>query len=232
VCLGTPTGWPAARLLHWADAPGRAQERGANGREDGSARTAAQHQSCCILSCRSWSDEKCWPRYARRCACNGTQGPIEAWIIDDTGSQARKASVGVQHQYCGQLGKEANCQCRLAVDRKPLRSLPVAYRLYLPKEWIKEGRAETRQACRVSSASRQARDRAGADTLGVRAGLPSRGALMDAAYGTDSRLRTGMTALGVSYVVAFSRRFWYGHRHRTEARGRPLNNTGRRDEPI
>lgn len=63
-------------------------------------------------------------------------------------------------------------------------------------------------------------------------GLPRGIALMDAAYGVDSRLRTGMTALGVSYVVGIQAKIlvWppgTGPRRR----GRPLNNTGRRDEP-
>jgi SRSO17 transposase len=55
---------------------------------------------------------------------------------------------------------------------------------------------------------------------------------MDAAYGVDSRLRTGMTALGVTYVVGIQPKIlvWppgTGPRRR----GKPLNNTGRRDEP-
>ena len=64
------------------------------------------------------------------------------------------------------------------------------------------------------------------------AGLPRGVALMDGAYGTDSRLRTGMTALGVSYVAGIQPKIlvWppgTGPRRKSK----PLNNTGRRDEP-
>src|SRR3954468_23083069 len=60
-----------------------------------------------------------------------------AWIMDDTGIPKKgRHLVGVARQYCGQLGKQDNCQVAvtlaLANDRA---SLPVAYRLYLPEAW-------------------------------------------------------------------------------------------------
>jgi SRSO17 transposase len=64
------------------------------------------------------------------------QEPIEAWILDDTGYPKKgKHSVGVARQYCGQLGKQDNCQVAVTLSvANELASLPIAYRLYLPKD--------------------------------------------------------------------------------------------------
>src|SRR5437762_14333456 len=64
-------------------------------------------------------------------------GPIEAWIIDDTGLPKKgEHSVGVARQYCGQLGKQDNCQVAVSLSIvNHHASLPVAYRLYLLKDW-------------------------------------------------------------------------------------------------
>src|SRR4029077_11030199 len=65
------------------------------------------------------------------------RGPIEAWIIDDTGFPKKgRHSVGVGRQYCGELGKQDNCQVAVTLSiANHHASLPAAYRLYLPKEW-------------------------------------------------------------------------------------------------
>src|SRR5512143_1248862 len=73
--------------------------------------------------------------------------PIRAWIVDDTGIPKKgKHSVGVARQYCGELGKQDNCQVAVTLSlANHAASLPVAYRLYLPEDWA-EDRARRRKA--------------------------------------------------------------------------------------
>jgi SRSO17 transposase len=67
-------------------------------------------------------------------------GPDAHLIIDDTALPKKGShSVGVAHQYCGALGKQANCQClvslTLAREEVPV---PIALRLYLPEAWASD----------------------------------------------------------------------------------------------
>src|SRR5438552_16445919 len=105
------------------------------------ARTAAQHQSLLhFVGVATWSDEKVLAKVREMVLpAMERRGPIEAWIIDDTGFPKQgKHSVGVQPQYCGQLGREANCQVAVSLSiANHSASLPVAYRRYLPTEWAK-----------------------------------------------------------------------------------------------
>src|ERR1700720_308263 len=201
------------------------------------ARTAAQHQSLLhFVGVASWSDERVLAKVREMVAPSmERRGPIEAWIIDDTGFPKQGTnSVGVQHQYCGQLGKEANCQVAVSLSfANPSASLPVAYRLYLPKEWAEDA-ARRKKAGVPSDIRFKTKPEIALEQIrwACEAGLPRGVALMDAAYGVDSRLRAGMTALGVPYAggIQPNTLMW---RSGTGPRrkGKPLNNTGRRDEP-
>ena len=131
-------------------------------------------------------------------------GPIEAWIIDDTGLPKKgEHSVGVSHQYCGQLGKQANCQVAVTLSlANHGASLPVAYRLYLPKAWAEDG--ERRRKAKVpEDIVFKTKPEIALDHIrwAHEIGLPGKMVLMDAGYGNDTGLRTDITALGMSYVA-------------------------------
>ena len=201
------------------------------------ARTAAQHQSLLhFVGIASWSDEKVLAK-VREMVLPAIEkdGPIEAWIIDDTSFPKQgKHSVGVHHQYCGQLGKQANCQVTVSLSiANHAASLPVAYRLYLPEAWTKD-RARRKKAGVPRDIKFKTKPEIALDQIrwACEAGLPRGVALMDTAYGNDSRLRAGMTDLGMPYVAGIlpNTLMW---RSGTGPRrkGKPLNNTGRRDEP-
>src|SRR5437867_7941647 len=103
------------------------------------ARTAAQHQSLLhFVGVAPWSDEKVLGKVREMVLPDiERHGPIEAWIIDDTAFPKQgRHSVGVARQYCGERGKQENCQVAVSLSiANHHASLPVAYRLYLPQEW-------------------------------------------------------------------------------------------------
>ena len=97
-------------------------------------RTPAQHQSMLhFVGQGDWSDAAVLERIrAYTLPRIQAHGAISAWIIDDTGFPKKgKHSVGVARQYCGQLGKQDNCQVAVSLSiANDHASLPVAYRMY------------------------------------------------------------------------------------------------------
>src|SRR5271156_1348365 len=74
-------------------------------------------------------------------------GPLAAWIVDETGWLKQGAhSVGVSHQYCGAVGKQANCQVAVELVASDGQvAAPLGARLYLPQGWTQD-RARCRAA--------------------------------------------------------------------------------------
>jgi SRSO17 transposase len=170
------------------------------------ARVAAQHQSLLhFVNEGRWSDEPVLAK-VREMVLPQMQrhGPIEAWIIDDTGFPKQgRHSVGVARQYCGQLGKQDNCQVAVSlslVNRHA--SLPVDYRLYLPKDWAEDSKRRRKagvpEDIRFKTKPEIALEQIEA---ACKAGLPRGVVLMDAGYGCNTHLRAGVSALALSYVA-------------------------------
>ena len=169
-------------------------------------RTAAQHQSLLhFVGEGRWSDERVLAKVREMVLpAIERQGPIEAWIIDDTGFPKKGMhSVGVARQYCGQLGKQDNCQVAVSLSLANAHaSLPVAYRLYLPEAWASDA-ARRKKAGVPEEIGFQTKPEIALDQIraACTAGLPRGVVLMDAGYGTHSDLRTAVTALGLSYIA-------------------------------
>jgi SRSO17 transposase len=170
------------------------------------AGTSAQHQKLLhFVGVAPWSDDKVLVKMREMVLpAIERQGQIEAWIIDDTSFPKQgRHSVGVARQYCGQLGKEDNCQVAVSLSlANGHASLPVAYRLYLPREWT-DDRERLCQAGVPDDIGFKTKHEIALDQVrqACAAGLPRGVVLMDAGYGNNSDLRADITALELPYVA-------------------------------
>src|SRR6202049_2843900 len=169
-------------------------------------RTAAQHQSLLhFVGNAGWSDERVLAKVREMVLPEVERhGPIEAWIIDDTGFPKQgQHSVGVARQYCGQLGKQDNCQVAVSLSvANHHASLPVAYRLYLPQDWAQDRKRRCKAGV-PEEISFKTKPEIALEQLrwACEAGLARGVVLMDAGYGAETDLRTNITTLGLSYVA-------------------------------
>ena len=192
------------------------------------------HQSMHHLVADSeWSDTALLGAVAREVVpvlSEGGEAPLY-WVVDDTGFRKYgKHSVGVARQYCGQLGKTENCQVAVTLSLcTPEGSLPLDYRLYLPREW-----AEDKERCKRAGVPPEI----GFATKGklawaqieaaLRAGVPHGTVLMDAGYGDEAAMRDRLSAQDLTYAVGIRPQtavWWDEHQPApapvTLSRGRP-----------
>ncbi|MCC7485903.1 MAG: IS701 family transposase, partial [Burkholderiales bacterium] len=151
--------------------------------------------------------------WADRAVLDRVHGYLEAhldleqgtfWMVDDTGHRKYGShSVGVAHQYCGNLGKDDNCQVAVSLSLASARgSVPIDYGLYLPKSWAFD-RKRRRKAGVPEEVVFQTKPQIAlaqiraAQARGVRPGV----VIADAAYGSDTAWRETLTELGLPYAV-------------------------------
>jgi len=150
-----------------------------------------------------WDDGAVWTVLAQQ-AERMIGGPDAVLLIDDTALPKKGTlSVGVARQYCGQLGKQDNCQVAVSLSvANDHASLPVAYRLYLPPAWCEDAARRAKAgipdeigfATKTAIAVEQLRQ-ALAD------GVPVGVVLADPAYGNETAFRAAVAELGLRYVL-------------------------------
>jgi len=169
-------------------------------------RVSAKHQSLLHFVGQSqWSGERLIAAVSAQVLPSmEKREKVCAWIIDDTGFVKKGVhSVGVGRQYCGQVGKKENCQIAVSLSvANHDFSLPVAFQLYLPKDWSEDsdrrkkvGVPETIEfLTKPQIALQQLRQ---AKEQGISPGV----VLADPAYGTDTQFRTKITEMSMEYAV-------------------------------
>jgi SRSO17 transposase len=152
-----------------------------------------------------WDEQEVLSRY-RGVMANDLASPQGIFILDDTGFPKQgQHSVGVQHQYCGQLGKKANCQVAVTVHYvSPKGHFPAALRLYLPQSWTASPERLVKAGVPEAFRKDQTKGQIALellDQIRSEGHLPGDLVLADAAYGVSRPLRDGLAQRGLSYIV-------------------------------
>ena len=157
-----------------------------------------------FVSHSPWDHEAVLRRYRAHLAATFAS-PGAVFVIDDTTFPKQgRHSVGVQRQYCGALGKKANCQAAVSVHYvAPKGHYPLALRLYLPESWVADADRLERAGVPGEYRRERTKGQIAPDLLDrVRAeGLPGRVVLADAGYGASGGFRQALADRGPHYIA-------------------------------
>lgn len=147
-----------------------------------------------------WEAERLWARLRELV-------PVRTGILalDDTSFPKQgKHSVGVKRQYCGALGKIANCQVAVStVLLGEQLAWPLTFEMYLPKEWLTD-EARRRKARIPDTVRFREKWRIALSHIRrvVKAGFRLTAVVVDADYGSTAAFRRGLEHMGLRYGVA------------------------------
>ena len=173
-----------------------------------------------------WSDEAMLLAVARQVLPELVRADEPVfWILDDTGLPKKgKHSVGVAHRYCGQTGKQDNCRVAVTLSiATHAGSLPVGFRLYLPREWTGD-EARCRKAGVPSEVGFATKPHLAWEQIeaALQAGYPRGAVRADAAYGDETAWREKLAGRGLTYAVGVrpATTVWWGRRQPAPAPAR------------
>ncbi|MCX4645360.1 MULTISPECIES: IS701 family transposase [unclassified Streptomyces] len=159
-------------------------------------------------------------------------GP-DAWAVDDVSfPKDGKMSVAVAPQYCGALGKQANCQVAVSVHAvSDTASCPLQWRLFVPQEWADDA-VRRRKTGVPEEIGHREKWRLALDTLDELAGwgLVPPVLVADAGYGQNADFRDGLERRSIGYVVAV-RSDVTVHPHDAVPTAPPWSGNGRKPQP-
>jgi SRSO17 transposase len=157
-----------------------------------------------FLGQSTWDEQAVLGRYRAAMAAKFAD-PAGIFVIDDTTFPKQGShSVGVQRQYCGALGKKANCQCAVSVHYvAPEGHYPLAMRLYLPEGWLGDEQRLDKAKVPEDQRRRLTKGQIALELLDrVRAeGLPGGLVVADSGYGVSGPFRDGLAERGLHYIV-------------------------------
>lgn len=157
-----------------------------------------------FVSQSPWDERKVLRRYRARMA-EAFASPEAVFVIDDVSfPKPGRHSVGVQRQYCGALGKKANCQVAPSVHYvAPAGHYPLDLRLYLPDAWLADKGRLDRAGVPEAERRPLTKPQIALELLDrVRgAGLPGWAVVTDAGYGASADFRDGVAARGLVYLA-------------------------------
>ena len=155
-----------------------------------------------FVSASPWSDQAVWTVMRQQIIPH--LEPVATWVVDETGwLKQGKHSVGVAHQYCGSVGKQANCQVSVElVVSDGWLAAPIGGRLYLPESWTQD-RARCARAGVPETITFATKPRLALQLIreALADGVAPAPVLGDATYGDNAEFRAGLRALDVEFFL-------------------------------